>query len=763
MRYEKVVGTSKLPATVRCAQILLVSALVAYVSSLLVRGEGYEVLFEGFLANFALALCPVLCLLRVALVRVNRLAFALLGCGGLMFTAGNIVYVAHVQYLDPVPFPNLADAGYLGAYPFFIAAVLLLARADLGKRQIGVWLDGLVGVLGFAALGAALVLHTTLRHLTGNWFSLSVAASYPLSDLMLLSVIVGVLTLRGQWRGRQWAALASGLCVFAVGDIVYLLRLSTDSYVQGTFLDAFWLVGLAMVSISAWQPSMADARSRLHSSGSLVVTIVFSLVAIAVLVLSSSTKMPTYAVLIAAATLLAGLLRTVVAFRQVRTLAEVRHQATTDDLTGLPNRRAFTAFLDRALATKAADVDIAVLLLDLDRFKEVNDVLGHHIGDRLLCEVGLRLSPILRPEDLLARLGGDEFGLVLPGVGQTDAFAIARRLCDSLLGSFLLDGTTPQITGSVGIAMWPLHSDTAHGLLQCADIAMCGAKDLHSGVGLYDSAQGAEGRNKIGMARMLRLALDADQFVLHYQPKVDLRTDTIAGVEALVRWQHPTLGLLYPAAFLPIAEQIGLLDGLTRWVLKTAVAQGHEWHMEGLDLTVAVNLSASNLIDEGLADDVAMMLLLSEFPASALNLEITETTLMYDPARATATLNAIHDLGVTLSVDDFGTGFSSLTYMRDLPVKEVKIDRSFVTDIGKSRRDAVIVESTIELAHALDLRVVAEGVEDADALALLLGFGCDQAQGYHLCMPQPAKQISAWLHERSRLSGRSTLSTAVPS
>ena len=740
----------RVPTTVRFLQVLLLSTLVVYVISLAVRGEGYDIVFEGFVANAALALCPLLCLIRVVRIRVNRVAFALLGFGGLMFTAGNIVYVAHVQYLNPVQFPTVADIGYLGAYPFFVGAVILLACSDVGSRQIGVWLDGLVGMLGVTAIGAAIVLHTTLRHLGGGDVSLIVGAAYPVSDLMLLSIIVGVLTLRGQWRGRQWGALASGLAVFAIGDIVYLVRLSTDSYVQGTFLDAFWLVGLATVSMSAWLPSMVPVKARIQSSGSLAVTIFFSVSAIAVLAAASSIEMPIYAVAIAASTLFAGLLRTAVAFHQVRHLAEVRYQAITDDLTGLPNRRAFVAALEHSLEAPENSTGVAVLLVDLDRFKEVNDVLGHVMGDRLLIEVGSRLALVLRPGDVLARLGGDEFGLVLPGVKAKDALVVARRVSDALEATFMLDDLTPQIGGSIGVAMWPLHSDSAQGLLQCADVAMYAAKSRRSGVELYDAAYGAAGRDRIEMAKMLRIAMERDQFVLHYQPKLDLLTDEITGVEALVRWQHPTLGLLHPDAFLPIAEQIGCLELLTRLVLAMAIDQARRWHRDGQCLTVAVNLSASNLDDDALAGDVAKMLLAADLPSSALNLEITETMLMGDMDKAAATLDAIDALGITLSVDDFGTGFSSLTYLRDLPVKQLKIDRSFITDVTRNASDAAIVKSTIDLAHALGLKVVAEGVEDEASLTLLRHFGCDEAQGFYLCTPQPAARITVWMHRHAK-------------
>jgi EAL domain-containing protein (putative c-di-GMP-specific phosphodiesterase class I) len=277
---------------------------------------------------------------------------------------------------------------------------------------------------------------------------------------------------------------------------------------------------------------------------------------------------------------------------------------------------------------------------------------------------------------------------------------------------------------------------------------MYAAKSRRSGVGVYDPVHGTEGRARLAMAKQLALALNSDQIVLHYQPKLDLRTGDVVGVEALVRWQHPDLGLLYPDTFLPIAEQIGCMDHLTQMVLAAAVAQGRHWRLDGLDLSVAVNLSASNLVNDELVRDIAVVLARENFPAASLTLEITESTLMTDGPRALATLDAIHDLGITLSVDDFGTGFSSLTYIRDLPVQELKIDRTFVTDLTTGSRDATIVKSTIDLAHALGLQVVAEGIENAEAQTLLTELGCDLAQGYHLGRPKGVDELTAWLRTR---------------
>jgi EAL domain-containing protein (putative c-di-GMP-specific phosphodiesterase class I) len=293
-----------------------------------------------------------------------------------------------------------------------------------------------------------------------------------------------------------------------------------------------------------------------------------------------------------------------------------------------------------------------------------------------------------------------------------------------------------QVSANVGVALWPAHSPDAQGLLTCADVAMRSAKTQRTLVEVYDPVYGAEGRDRLALAKQLLVALDDGQFVVHYQPKIDSLSGDAVGAEALVRWQHPDRGLLAPDTFLPLAEQIGCMNALTRCVLATAVAQCRQWRLDGLDVTIAVNLSASDLLDETLVGHIAGLLATAGLPADALELEITETTLMVDPPAATATMKTINRLGVKLSVDDYGTGFSSLAYLRDLPVQELKIDRTFIMELTPDSRSAAIVRSTIELAHTLGLSVVAEGVENADSYALLRRFDCDLVQGYHFCRPK---------------------------
>jgi diguanylate cyclase len=445
----------------------------------------------------------------------------------------------------------------------------------------------------------------------------------------------------------------------------------------------------------------------------------------------------------------AALARTALTFREVRALADSRHQARTDELTGLPNRRQVFETLSAADARMAAGGGTAVLVLDLDRFKEINDSLGHGVGDALLREVGPRLAGHLRSGDLLARLGGDEFVVLADGLGEDGALALARRLCTTLERPFQLAGMALSVEASVGIALGPRHSGHAQELLQMADLAMYAAKAGRSGPVVYDEERHGSGRHRLEAVAQLRRAVEEGQLVLHYQPKLSLATGRVGGVEALVRWQHPERGLLFPDAFVDLAESAGLMAALTSRVLDTALAQRRAWSDRGRELTVAVNVSPSNLVDEGFPDEVAGMLARHGVPASALVLEVTESLLMEDRERAVRVLAALREAGVGIAIDDYGTGWSSLAYLATLPVTELKLDRAFVGAMTGSDRSASIVTSTLQLAHALGLVFVAEGAEDQATVDALADLGCDVVQGYHLSRPLPPEQLEAWLEARS--------------
>ncbi|XTR52176.1 putative bifunctional diguanylate cyclase/phosphodiesterase [Pseudarthrobacter sp. So.54] len=422
------------------------------------------------------------------------------------------------------------------------------------------------------------------------------------------------------------------------------------------------------------------------------------------------------------------------------------HDSLHDALTGLPNRTLlFERCRQELSAAERGGTTIGLLLIDLDRFKEINDTFGHLYGDELLKQVGTRLRLVLNVTHTIARLGGDEFAVLLPGVTDVGAATdIGAKLRDALEAPFLIDGVALDVEASIGVVLSGEHGTDPTLLLQRADVAMYVAKAQDLGVFAYDPDADGHSPAKLALLGELRRALTGDQLVLHYQPKVSLDSGEIVGAEALVRWQHPDRGLIFPDAFIPLAEHTGLIGPLTSQVLDTALAQARVWMDDGQPLTMSVNLSARSLLDDALPGHVAGLLALHGVPAGLLELEITESALMADPARAQRLLEALAAMGVRLSIDDFGAGYTSLGQLKDLPVTEIKIDKSFIINMGTEPSDGLIAHSIIDLGHSLGLTVLAEGVESAETLRQLRRFDCDNVQGYYICRPVPAAVFDAW-------------------
>ena len=425
--------------------------------------------------------------------------------------------------------------------------------------------------------------------------------------------------------------------------------------------------------------------------------------------------------------------------------------ALHDTLTDLPNRRLFREQLQAAIyRASEAEAGLAVMILDINRFKEINDALGHHNGDALLQTVAVRLQKILRAEDSVARLGGDEFAVLLSRVADREAVAeIARRVNEQFDQLFEIQDLSIDVSASFGIAIYPEHGSDADDLIQRADVAMYVAKEGHVDFEIYESAHDRYSPDRLLLVGELRRAIDNDGLVLHYQPKIGLDAGRVDGVEALVRWPHPERGMVGPDDFIALAEHTGLIKALTAKVLDMALSQQRKWLDAGIRVGVSVNLSVRNLMDSRLPEQVASQLAKWRVPASQLTLEITESSIMADPIRTKQILDAISSMGVCLSVDDFGTGHSSLAYLKQLPVSEIKIDRSFVMDMQNNANDAVIVRSTVDLGRNLGMRIVAEGVEDAPTYGVLSDLGCDVAQGYFISRPLPELAMTSWLIERN--------------
>lgn len=430
---------------------------------------------------------------------------------------------------------------------------------------------------------------------------------------------------------------------------------------------------------------------------------------------------------------------------QKKHLQDMEYQATHDSLTGLPNRVALYQEIEKAIDVHKKTSGqtkklMALLLIDLDRFKEINDTLGHQVGDKLLKKIGPRLQEEMQDlSGTVARLGGDEFAILLSSIrNPQQAVVFGHRVLDSISQAFYLEGLHTEISASIGIALLPNQAEDLSTLMRYADVAMYRAKKDTLGVALYLPEEDPHSTKRLALMSELRRSIREDHLTLHFQPKIDFTNNELHGFEALVRWHHPEMGFITPGEFIPIAENTGLIHPMTAWVLENSVKQLRKWHLQGFDTKVSVNLSARNLLDEGLVENIKELLQRYQIPTYWLELEITESAIMIDPKRALNALNEINKLGVRLSIDDFGTGYSSLSYLKKLPVQLLKIDYSFVIDMLEDEQDRIIVNSTINLAHNLGLKVVAEGVETNDVANALRLMNCDYAQGYYFSRPVPA-------------------------
>jgi len=435
---------------------------------------------------------------------------------------------------------------------------------------------------------------------------------------------------------------------------------------------------------------------------------------------------------------------------------QIKAMAYHDAMTGLPNRALFSDRLQQALGVaRRLNHPVSVMLIDLNRFKEVNDTFGHHVGDLLLCEVGLRLRQALaRASDSAARLGGDEFAILLPAATTQMAEDVARKILLSFETPVAFEKRVLDVGGSIGVATFPQHGENPHVLMSHADAAMYHAKRKRIGFSVYepcaeaDAEAEAEADHRQSLPGELRQAVARDEFVLHYQPRVSLVDNHACEAEALIRWRHASRGFLSPNEFIPFAEEVGYICEITHWVMNAAFAQAVRWRAEGLVLGISINLSVYDLLSEGFAARCGKLLERHGASAHWFTLEMTESVIMEDPKRALETAGRLHEMGFRLSIDDFGTGYSSLAMIKIMPVAELKIDRSFVIDMVADAQDMSIVHSVINLAHNMGLMVVAEGVESAQALELLAQMGCDVVQGYHICKPVPGEQLAEWLAQR---------------
>jgi diguanylate cyclase (GGDEF)-like protein len=686
-----------------------------------------------------------LCVLKAITIRRGRAIPALLGLGLFCWAAGDIVLTIQSLGGATPPSPSLADAFYVAFYPVTYAALMLLLRSQVKRFSLASWLDGAVAGFGAAALCATFAFKAVLHHAGGNAAGVAVNLVYPVGDVLLLGLVVGGAAMVSGRRRLPWLLLAVGYALNTVGDIFNVLN--STSFVGTMFNAIAWPLSILLVSVAVWIRTAAPRPTAAEEPPGFMLPALAAGGALTILFIGSLNHVGRLSLALAAATLVVAGARSALSLVGLRTLTEQRRrEAVTDQLTGLGNRRALFELLDGFLA-KPEDADgparsLAFMFVDLDRFKEVNDSFGHATGDELLRQLGARLQGSLRESDLVVRLGGDEFALALLDSDADYAATVAGRLTSRIEEPFALDAVRVEIGASIGIAVFPNDALNPADLVRCADLAMYRAKVEGKRFAIYqEDLDGAA--NRIQLVEELRAAIEARQLELHYQPQVDLSTGEITAVEALLRWIHPRLGFIPPLEFIALAEEAGLMGGLTAFVLDEALFQCATWRSAGKSLTVAVNISASDLLNPEFPDLVARLLAGYGLSPEALVLEMTETTAIADFERCQHAIQRLHDLGLVVSVDDFGAGFTSLAYLGSLAVGELKLDRSFITRLSETgeSRDVALVRATVELAHALGLRVVAEGVEDDQCLGLLSGLRCDLVQGYVISKPKPAAEL----------------------
>jgi diguanylate cyclase len=710
-----------------------------------------DTFFNAYVYNALVLLSALACLLRAAWVGTERRAWAVVGLAMLSWSGGEIYWSAHLAELgDAAPYPSPADGFYLLFYPLVYVGLVLLLRRHARRFPSSLWLDGGIAALAVGALGAALVVPPVLAASEGELATVATNIAYPLADVVLLMLVVAIFALTGWRPGRAWALIGAAFALTAVADSLFLVQTATDVYEEGTLLDALWPAGATLLALAAWQRPRDPAAVRLEGWGVLLAPLAFALGALGVLVANDFAPVGPVALSLAAATIVAAGVRTALTFREVRLLADSRRLALTDDLTGLANRRRFFDLLGEAVGdAHRTGASTGVAILDLDGFKEVNDALGHPAGDRILAEVGPRLRAALPERATAARLGGDEFAALLPtGTDADAAAAIAADIRAAFEQPFDLGSVSVTVGASVGAALCPEHAPDAEGLLRRADIAMYEAKTANLGFKVYVHGHDRGRRDRLLFAEGLRTGIGRGELILHYQPQARLDTGAVTSVEALVRWRHPERGLLAPAEFVPLAEQTDLIGPLTSAVLDGALRQLEAWRRQGRDLEVAVNVSIANLLDVDFPDAVARAIGRRAVPPERVRLEVTESLVLADPVRAIDVLARLGELGVGLSLDDFGTGHASLAYLKRMPVDELKIDRAFVSGMAGDSGDAAIVRASLDLARTFGLRTVAEGVETPETWDALRALGCDLAQGFVLSRPLPPHELVSWLARR---------------
>lgn len=677
-------------------------------------------------------------LLAAAGLSNRRAGLLALAAGVLLWAAGSAVLNA-AGAPEVTTFPAPGEWLFLAAFGG-IAAHILLDRTDAGGTSLGGWLEATVVCGGATSLAGLLILTPASADFGRQGVPLLLALLYPMLDLILAVLVVGQLILGTREPSRAALSIVAGLVLLAIADSSIVINLSGGTYSYGLMLIMTWAAGFQL---------LVDGACRTRPAGGLVrrspvtgwLAVVAGFVAVLVLAVDPEGAARSLVVVPAVVTLLAAGARLIVALREARGAAEAYRLSLTDDLTGLPNRRAVMARLAEVLADRGP---VALILLDLDGFKEINDSLGHAAGDSMLQIIASRLAHGVPAGVMTARLGGDEFALLLAEDDRDVLLELAHRIRAVVAKPARIDGIELAVESSAGVAV--RDGETRCGdLLRRADVAMYQAKSGRAGAMLYDGRRDEFSRERLRIAEDLRKGIAAGQLQVWYQPQVDARTGSVRAVEALIRWQHPVDGLIEPARFLPAARRAGLMPALTEVMMAGVVEDAARWCRQGLRMSVAMNIAPPELLGGTVMNSLLARVQGAGLPPDHITVEVTEDSFLTEPERAREIITQLRRHRIEVSIDDYGTGFSSLSYLRDLPVQELKIDRSFVRHIVSDPRSWKIVASTVQLAQGLGLRTVAEGVENSEMAAELVAMGVVTMQGYLFARPMPAHQVAGWV------------------
>ena len=695
-----------------------------------------------FLAVFFLVLLARLVVAMVAQpgrrtgLLILLISIGLWGVASAILNAGGDEALTHF----PSPDEGLFLLSYVG-----LAGYLVTDQAGKRTAPLNAWLEALVVCGGTASAAGVILLSPLSSSLSEHNLPVFIALLYPLIDVSLGLLVLGQFVLRIRDQSASTWQLLGAFALFMAADSQLFLRLVSAGMYYFTVLgDLLWGAGFALIVSAAVSRHRVPPPSASRRRGpiGLLVSGGTAIAVLAVLTVRPHTPISAYLVAPATLTLLfAGA-------RLVRALAEAQHATAavalsrTDDLTNLPNRRAVLARIDDGLRTEGP---LSLMLIDLDRFKEVNDTLGHPVGDRVLQTAADRMRDTLPDDTLLARLGGDEFAVVLATEDEIDLMEMARDIIDAISPPISVSGVELATAASIGITVRTTEDINSGDMLRRADVAMYQAKAARTGALMYDEYGDGFRQEALQLAEELRAAIDAGELTLWYQPQVEAHSGQVVALEALVRWQHPREGILTPVAFLPEARRSGLMQQLSEQVVTMAVADLARWRAAGITQRVSVNCAPPELLTGRFHRHLLDELAAAGIPASSVVVEVTEDAFSTEPSRAQSVLRDMKNRGLGVSIDDFGTGFSSVPQLRDLAVGEVKLDRSLTATMAADRKTSQIVASVITLAHALELRVVAEGVEDGATAAELIAKDIDILQGYHLARPMPAGDVPAWL------------------